>query len=95
MGEPRRHRGLRVAVWVCGVLTALVALWCALAVWLVVASARSPGPGEPGYGDGDPHGFATVGGVLMLLVGLVALLVVGPLWRGLLHRLRGFRPDGS
>ncbi|GAA5145234.1 hypothetical protein GCM10023340_14200 [Nocardioides marinquilinus] len=70
-------------LWFLGVLTGVSGLWCALAVWLLVASRV----GDPGD---DPHGYAAIASVLMLVVGLPVLLGAAPPFvRRLRRRRRG------
>ncbi len=67
------------AAWVLGVLSAVVLVFIVLLLWLVVPTYTAPGPGEPGYGTVDPHGYVMIFGTVMLVFsGLVLACLAVP-----------------
>ena len=67
------------AAWVLGVLSAVVLVLIVLLLLLVVPTYTAPGPGEPGYGTVDPHGYVMIFGTVMLVFsGLVLACLAVP-----------------
>jgi len=83
--------GSTAAVWVLGVLSAVVLVFIGLLLWLVVPTYSAPGPGEPGYGSVDPHGYVMIFGTVLLVFSLLVLACLAVPFGVLLARLRRSR----
>lgn len=80
--------GTTTAVWVLGILSGAVLLFILLLLWLVVPTYVAPGPGEPGYGSVDPHGFVMIFGTVLLAFSALVLAFLAVPFGVLLARLR-------
>jgi len=83
--------GTTAAVWVLGVLSAVVLLLICLLLWIVVPTYSAPGPGEPGYGSVDPHGYVMIFGTVLLVFSTLVLAFLAVPFGVMLARLRRSR----
>jgi hypothetical protein len=80
-----------VAAWVLGSLAVLVLGVIGLLLWLVVPTWTAPGPGEPGYGTVDPHGYVMILGTVLLVFSTLVLVCLAVPLGLVLARLRRSR----
>lgn len=80
--------GSTAAVWVLGVLSAVVLAFVLLLLWVVVPAWSAPGPGEQGYGSVDPHGYVMIFGTVLLVFSTLVLAFLAVPFGVLLARLR-------
>jgi hypothetical protein len=80
-----------VAVWVLGTLGLVVLAFIGLLLWLVVPTYTAPGPGEPGYGTVDPHGYVMILGTVLLVFATLVLACLAVPFGVLLTRIRRTR----
>lgn len=83
--------GTTAAVWVLGVLSGVVLAFVLLLLWVVVPTYSAPGPGEPGYGSVDPHGYVMIFGTVLLVFSALVLALLAVPFGVLLARLRRSR----
>jgi formate hydrogenlyase subunit 3/multisubunit Na+/H+ antiporter MnhD subunit len=75
-------------MWLTGAVMAAVAAVMVLLGRVVYRSYTAPGPGEPGYGAVDPHGYGMIFGSVLLVGAGLLLLALTPLLVSLVRRVR-------
>lgn len=85
---------LVTGMWLTGAVMAAVAAVMVLLGRMVYLSLTAPGPGEPGYGSVDPHGYALIFGSVLLVGAGLLLLALTPLLVSLVRRVRRVRRGG-
>lgn len=87
-GSDETGSGTVAAVWVLGVLSAVVVVIIGLLLWVVVPTYSAPGPGDPGYGRVDPHGYVMIFGTVLLVFSALVLACLVVPFGLLLRRVR-------
>lgn len=75
-------------MWLTGVVMAAITVAMVALGRMVYLSYTAPGPGEPGYGSVDPHGYALIFGSVLLVGAGLLLLALTPLLVSLVRRVR-------
>ncbi len=75
-------------MWLTGVVMAAITVAMVALGRMVYLSYTAPGPGEPGYGSVDPHGYTLIFGSVLLVGAGLLLLALTPLLVSLVRRVR-------
>jgi hypothetical protein len=86
--RPTSSSAVVTGMWLTGAVMAAVAAVTVLLGRVVYRSLTAPGPGEPGYGTVDPHGYGLIFGSVLLVGAGLLLLALTPLLVSLVRRVR-------
>lgn len=75
-------------MWLTAVVMAAITVAMVVLGRMVYLSYTAPGPGEPGYGSVDPHGYALIFGSVLLVGAGLLLMALTPLLVSLVRRVR-------
>lgn len=89
--RPEGREPTTAAAWVLGVLSAVALGFVLLLLRVVVPTYTAPGPGEPGYGSVDPHGYVMILGTVTLVFSALVLTCLVVAFGVLVARIRRSR----